>query len=104
LETLHTHLILEYKYVDGSTEELTMGADLFHILLELKDGFQLADAASEDIFANLSIFTQRLAQENSRELFAWNPMEEDSIFKIWIDTSDGIQKIRLDSDQNYGGR
>jgi len=100
LETLHTHLVFDYQYGDGSKEELIMGADLFHILLELKDGVQLADAASEDIFANLSIFTQRLAEENSRELFAWNPMQEDAVFTIRIDTSDGTQKIVIDSRQN----
>lgn len=102
LETLHTHLILTYHYDDTDLEELLIGADLFHILLELKDGFQLADAASEDIFANLSIFTQRLAQENSREIYAWNPMDEDSIFRIWVDASARVQQIRMDQIHKEG--
>jgi len=76
---MHTHLKLSYLYKDGTEESLLMGAELFHILLELKDGVQLSDAASEDIFANLAIFTQRLAQEDSRELYAWNPIEDDKI-------------------------
>jgi len=93
LETLHTHLKLSYRYKDGNEEQLLMGAELFHILLELKDGVQLSDSASADIFANLAIFTQRLAQEDSRELYAWNPIEDDKIFRIGIKTMDGIQKI-----------
>lgn len=93
IETLHTHLKLSYRYNDGSEEQLLIGAELFHILLELKDGVQLSDAASADIFANLAIFTQRLAQEDSRELYAWNPIEDDWIFHVCIKMMDGIQKI-----------
>ena len=93
LETLHTHLELTYRYNDGGEERLLMGAELFHILLELKDGMQLSDAASEDIFANLAIFTQRLAQEDSRELYAWNPIEDDKIFRVFVKMIDGIQKL-----------
>ncbi len=92
-ETLHTHIELTYKYKDGREEHLRMGAELFYILLELKDGMQLSDAASEDIFANLAIFTQRLAQEDSRELYAWNPIEEEKIFRIAIKIVDEIQQI-----------
>jgi Holliday junction resolvasome RuvABC DNA-binding subunit len=54
---------------------------------------QLSDAASEDIFANLAIFTQRLAQEDSRELYAWNPIEDDKIFRVFVKMIDGIQKL-----------
>jgi len=93
LETLHTHLELTYKYKDGEEERLVMGAELFHILLELKEGVQLSDAASEDIFANLAIFTQRLAQEDSREVYAWNPIEDDKIFKVGIKMVEGVQTI-----------
>ena len=93
LETLHTHLKLLYRYKVGSEEQLLMGAELFHVLLELKDGVQLSDAASADIFANLAIFTQRLAQEDSREIYAWNPIEDDKIFRVGIKMIDGIQKI-----------
>lgn len=93
LETLHTHLELTYRYKDDGEERLLMGAELFHILLELKDGMQLSDAASEDVFANLAIFTQRLAQEDSRELYAWNPIEDDKIFRVSVKMVDEIQKI-----------
>lgn len=93
LEQLHTHLVLKYKYADGNYEELIMGAELFHILIELKYGVQLSDAASDDTFANLSIFTQRLAHENSRELLAWNPVEDKVTFKIKAELKDNIQKI-----------
>lgn len=84
---------METRYNDGSEEQLLLGAELFHILLELKDGVQLSDAASADIFANLAIFTQRLAQEDNRELYAWNPIEDDRIFHVCIKMMDGIQKI-----------
>lgn len=93
LERLHTHLELTYRYADGSEEKLLMGAELFHILMELKDGVQLSDAASEDTFANLSIFTQRLAQEDSREFYAWSPIEEERVFRISARLEDGAQKI-----------
>ena len=66
LERLHTHLQLIYS--NSITEKLVLGYELFHVLMELKNGVQLSDAASEDIFANLSIFTQRLTQEDSRRL------------------------------------
>jgi len=97
LETLHTHLRLSYRFQDGSEEQLLMGAELFHILLELNDGVQLSDAASADIFANLAIFTQRLAQENSHELYAWNPIADTKIFRIYIKLIDGMQIIICES-------
>ena len=59
-----------------------MGADLFRLLLELNDGYQLGDIASDDTFAHLSIFVQRLVQEDHRRMLAWNPMREDRIFEI----------------------
>jgi serine/threonine protein kinase len=93
LERLHTHLELKYKYVDGTFEKLVLGAELFNILMELKDGVQLSDAASEDTFANLSIFTQRLTQEDSRQFFAWNPIEEEAIYGIDVINNSGVQTI-----------
>ena len=91
LERLHTHLQLIYS--NSITEKLVLGYELFHVLMELKNGVQLSDAASEDIFANLSIFTQRLTQEDSRRLIAWNPMEEESVFNIEAQLNNGIQTI-----------
>jgi len=58
-----------------------MGADLFHLLLELSDGYQLGDISTDDTFAHLSIFVQRLVREDERELYAWNPMQDERIYK-----------------------
>jgi len=93
LEKLHTHLELIYHYEDGRIEKLILGAELFNILMELKDGVQLSDAASEDTFANLSIFTQRLTQEDSRQFFAWNPIEEETIYGIEVTFNNELQTI-----------
>ena len=82
LERLHRQAFLIYRYSDGREERLRLGAELFHLLLELSDGYQLGDAATDDTFAHLSIFVQRLVQEDHRRMFAWSPMREDTIFKI----------------------
>ena len=75
-------MFLAYRYLDGREECLRLGADLFHLLLELSDGYQLGDVASDDAFTHLSIFVQRLVQEDHRRMFAWNPMREDAIFEV----------------------
>lgn len=93
LESLHTNIELTYKYDDGRFESLIMGYELFYILMELKEGVQLTDAASEDIFANLSIFTQRLAQEHNRQLLVWNPADEDTLYCIEAQIYNGTQRI-----------
>jgi serine/threonine protein kinase len=99
IDRLHRHVFLIYRYRGGREERLRLGAELFHLLLELGDGYQLGDISSEDIFAHLSIFVQRLVREDERELMAWNPMEEESIFRVSarIDqTSDGpFQRVVL---------
>lgn len=59
-----------------------MGVDLFHLLLELGDGYQMGDVSTDDTFAHLSIFVQRLVQEDDREVFAWNPMSDEAIYRI----------------------
>jgi len=84
LPVLHRRLRLTYNYQDGRKEVLSMGYELFHTLLELESGFQLNDTTSDDLFANLAIFTQRLAQEGESSLFAWNPQDEGTIYKIAI--------------------
>ena len=81
LDRLHRQAFLIYRYRDGREEPLRLGAELFHLLLELSDGYQLGDVATDDTFAHLSIFVQRLVQEDHRQMFAWNPMREDTIFK-----------------------
>jgi len=82
IERLHRQVTLVYQYRDGKDEKLRLGADLFHLLLELGDGYQLGDVSTDDTFAQLSIFVQRLVREDQRELFAWNPMQDERIFKV----------------------
>ena len=84
LPILHRRLRLTYTYQEDRLEVLSMGYELFHTLLELESGFQLDDTTSDDLFANLAIFTQRLAQEGEASLFAWNPQEEQTIHKIAV--------------------
>ena len=91
LEALHTRLLVVYRYANGTEEVLPVGLELFHLLLALKDGAQLAGTGQEGIFAHLEIFTQRLAQEDSRELYGWHPGEEDGVSHIRIEARDGRQ-------------
>ena len=97
LERLHRQAFLVYRYRNGREEKLRLGADLFHLLMELSDGYQLGDVAADDTFAHLSIFVQRLIQEDHRRIFAWNPMNEESIFEIFarIDEEDLAWRQRL---------
>jgi hypothetical protein len=83
VERLHRHALLVYRYRDGrNEEELRLGAELFHLLLELADGYQLGDVSTDDTFAHLSIFVQRLVREDERELLAWNPMQDEAIYRV----------------------
>lgn len=83
IERLHRQATLIYTYRSGRGEErLRLGAELFHLLMELADGYQLGDVSTDDTFAHLSIFVQRLVREDERELFAWNPMQDDRIYKV----------------------
>ncbi|MDE2125236.1 MAG: NERD domain-containing protein [Armatimonadetes bacterium] len=95
IDSLPTHLVLSYEFENGHKEELIIGGELFHLLLELKEGYQLTDAQSDDIFANLMIFKQRLTQEGDRGLFASNPQQGHQVFSVRIDRCDGNQKIIL---------
>ena len=81
-DRLHRQAFLIYRYRNGREERLRIGADLFHLLLELNEGYQLGDVASDDMFAHLSIFVQRLVQEDHRQMLVWNPMREEIIFEI----------------------
>ena len=81
LARLHRCVYLVYSR-DGRTERLRLGADLFHRLLELGEGYQLGDVSTDDAFANLSIFLQRLLREDDRELMAWNPIRDDATYRI----------------------
>jgi hypothetical protein len=99
IERLHRQVALIYRYRDGKQERLPLGADLFHLLLELADGYQLGDVSTDDTFAHLSIFVQRLVREDQRELLAWNPMNDEQIYRLAAaihNTPEGVrQKIEI---------
>jgi len=97
LDRLHRQALLIYRYRDGCEEPLRLGAELFHRLLELSEGYQLGDVATDDTFAHLSIFVQRLVQEDHRRVYAWNPMREEAIFEIsaGIDDSGSDPRQRM---------
>jgi hypothetical protein len=64
-------------------------------LLELAEGYQLGDVSTDDTFAHLSIFVQRLVREDERTLLAWNPMQDETIYQISAavrDTNSGRQQ------------
>ncbi len=83
VEQLHRQAFLVYRYRNGRDEErLRLGAELFHLLLELADGYQLGDVSTDDTFAHLSIFVQRVVREDERELLAWNPMQDETIYRV----------------------
>jgi hypothetical protein len=85
VDRFHRQAFLIHRYRNGSEERLRLGAELFHLLLELSDGYQLGDVSTDDTFAHLSIFIQRLVREDEREMLAWNPMQDDTIYSISID-------------------
>jgi hypothetical protein len=106
VERLHRQASLIYRYRDGREERLALGAELFHLLLELSDGYQLGDVSTDDTFAQLSIFVQRLVREDERELLAWNPMRDDVIHRVSArieHTLDGPQQRMLLSRLGEGG-
>jgi hypothetical protein len=82
VERLHRQVALIYTYRDKNEERLLLGAELFHLLLELANGYQLGDVSTDDTFAHLSIFVQRLVREDEQELLAWNPMEDEKLYKV----------------------
>ena len=100
IDWLPNRVALEYTYEDGRVETLWMSSALFALLLEMAGGNRLMGEASRDTFANLSIFTQRLAEEQATELFAWEPTKDRAVHRIWIDRSEvvngGRQLLRLE--------
>ena len=97
LDRLHRQAFLVYHYRDGREERLRLGAELFHLLLDLSDGYQLGDVATDDTFAHLSIFVQRLVREDDRRIFALSPMS-GAVRVISVDTGERQQMvIRPDS-------
>lgn len=95
MDRLHRQAFLVYRYRDGKEERLRLGAELFHLLLELSEGYQLGDVSTDDTFAHLSIFVQRLVREDEREMLVWNPMQDEAIYKVSAsieDTPGGVQQ------------
>ena len=95
LETLHRYLVLSYDMLHGAPEELIVSLELYTLLMELADGVQILDAFSDDIFANLSVFTRRLAQEDERALRAWNPAAGDTVHRLSVEQDRDRQIIVL---------
>ncbi len=109
LAQLHRGVFLVYAYENGGEEQLRMGAELFHQLLELGEGYQLGDLSTDDAFANLSIFLRRLLREDDRWLTAWSPIREEAIYRISAEIKEGssrgpvqclvIQPVQGDGDE-----
>lgn len=106
MDRLHRQACLIYCYRDGREERLQLGAELFHLLLELSDGYQLGDVSTDDTFAHLSIFVQRLLWEDEREMLASNPMNEKAIYRVSavLDSAaeSPVQRLVLTSDTPAG--
>ena len=94
IERLHRQAYLIYRYRDGSEERLRLGAELFHLLVELADGYQLGDVSTDDTFAHLSIFVQRLVREDERELLAWNPMQDELVSRIAVEMRQDAGRVQ----------
>jgi serine/threonine protein kinase len=87
LPVLPRRLNLIYRAANGTEETLSMGYELFQTLLSLASGEQLSELRSDDLFANLAIFTQRLAKEDEGHLLAWNPKADSTLHKLSIQRS-----------------
>ena len=100
LDILHRQAVLIYRYRDGGEERLRLGYDLFSLLLEMEEGYQLGDVATDDTFAQLAIFVQRLVREDERRMMAWTPMREDTIYELSADLDEAAggprQLLRID--------
>jgi serine/threonine protein kinase len=85
ISQLHRQVRLVYSPRTGPEESLSLGAELFHLLLELAAGYQLGDVSSDDTFANISIFTKRLLREDDGRLLAWSPTDEETVYMVSIE-------------------
>ena len=92
-DRLHRQAFLIYRYRDGREERLRLGAELFHLLLELGEGYQLGDVSTDDTFAHLSIFVQRLVREDDRRVFVLSPMSDDLRVVSVLDTNERQQIV-----------
>jgi serine/threonine protein kinase len=95
LETLHRYLALSYQPLKGPTERLTVSLELYALLMDLEQGVQILDSFSDDVFANLGVFTERVAQEDERSMRGWNPADETHVYEFGVDSSNAGQTITL---------
>ena len=93
-DQLHTVIELVYQ-PDGVTAvtELLIDLALFDVLLQAREGKQLIGTLQAGVFANLGVFSERLAQEGSREVFGWHPSAPDDVFLMRIEERGGRQVI-----------
>lgn len=91
LPVLPRTLNLVYLAVNGRQDILSMGYELFHTLLLLASGEQLSELRSDDLFANLAIFAQRLVKEDEGHILAWNPKSDSTIYQFRIQRSPARQ-------------
>jgi serine/threonine protein kinase len=94
LEWLPFQIVMRFQYSNGGFEDLYMGYGLFHRLLRARDGEQLSDASTDDIYASLSVFKERVIAEESRTLMAWNPMDE-VVRRVFVQSDDSRQIIQM---------
>lgn len=99
LTVLPRRLRLIYQCKNGQEEILPLGYALFHVLLNLAHGEQLSELRSDDLFANLQIFTQRVAQEDEQHLLAWSPKEDEAVYRVGIQHRDGVQALTIEAEQ-----
>ena len=96
LDRLPRQAILSYRRQQGDGEmKLLLGAELFSVLLDLSEGYQLGAVSTDDVFAQLAVFVQRITQEDERRLFAWTPMEEKAVWELVVQTD----KSKIESAQ-----
>lgn len=96
LPVLPRRLNLIYRTASGHEDVLSMGYELFHTLLTLASGEQLSELRSDDLFANLAIFTQRLAKEDEGHLLAWNPKSDSTLYRLGIQRSAARQVLECE--------
>lgn len=90
---LPNRLRLVYQGNYGHEEVLNMGYELFHTLLSLAEGEQLAAQRSDDLFAHLQIFVQRIAREDEAHLFAWHPKDDQRMYRISVRSDADRQQL-----------
>lgn len=95
LDPLHRTAFLQYHTHDGRVEQLQVSGELFNMLLLLAEGYQLGDSSSDETFANLAIFAQRLTQEGEEAILTWNPMDESRVWRMSMNYVDGMQQLAL---------